>query len=73
MINLDPSSLFVNLVVSSVGLALFMYGKKAERGPQIVAGLLLMGYPYFVSGLTQLVAVGAVIVAGLIAAIWLGW
>jgi hypothetical protein len=69
----DPDSLFVELVVSSVGLALLMYGKKTQRWPQLVAGLLLMTYPYVITSAGQMIGVGAMIVAGLAAAVWLGW
>jgi hypothetical protein len=72
-VSFDPSSLFVELVVGAIGLALFGYGKKAERWPQLTAGLLLMVYPYFVDTALQLFAVGAVIVCGLAGALYLGW
>jgi hypothetical protein len=69
----DPSSLFLDLVIGLVGLALFVYGRKASRGPQLVAGLLLMVYPYFVSSALQMFWIGAAIIAGLAGALWLGW
>jgi len=69
----DPNSLFVDLIFGSIGLALFGYGKKAERWPQIVAGLLLMVYPYFVDRTVTLFSVGAAIVAGLAGALWMGY
>lgn len=61
----DPASLFVSLIVGSVGLVLFIYGKKEARFPQLIAGLLLMVYPYFTSNVESTVAVGLLIVAGL--------
>ena len=42
MTGFDPSSLFIDLVFGSIGFALFAYGKKADRWPQLVAGLLLI-------------------------------
>jgi hypothetical protein len=69
----DPASLFLDLVIGAVGLALFVYGKKAARSPQLAAGLLLMVYPYFVSSALQMFWIGAAIVGGLAAALWLGW
>jgi hypothetical protein len=38
------------------------------RMPQILGGILLMGYPYFVTGVGWLVAIGA----GILVSIWLG-
>lgn len=69
----DSTTLFVNLVVGSVGVAMFSYGKKADRLPHLVAGVLLMVYPYFVEGPLTLVSVGVLIIGGLAGAIWLGW
>ncbi len=72
-ISLDPGVLFLSLVTSGIGFVLFVYGKKQERGPQLVAGLVMMVYPYFVSSLLMNVLVGA----GILGAMWLairqGW
>ena len=71
--SLDPNLLFLSLITSGIGFVLFMYGKKQERGPQLVAGLALMIYPYFVSSLLMNVLAGA----GILGAMWLairqGW
>ena len=66
-ISLDPASIFLSLIVSGVGFVLFVYGRKQERWPQLVAGLVLMVYPYFVGGALPMLAVGAAIVGG----VWL--
>jgi hypothetical protein len=71
--DLDSTSLFLSLVITSVGFGFFLYGRKADRYPQIVAGILLMVYPYFTSGAVATLAVGAVILIGLWAATWWGW
>ncbi len=73
MLDITPASLFVNLVVGSVGFGLFVYGKKAERWPHMAAGVLLMVYPYFVSNTAALLTGGVLIAIGLAAALWLGW
>ena len=69
----DPTWLFFSLIPSGVGFVLFVYGKKQSRWPQLVAGLLLMVYPYFATSLVSLVATGAVIGFMLWYAIRLGW
>jgi hypothetical protein len=61
----DPSSLFVSLVIGSVGLVLVAYGKKQQRWPHAIAGLLLMVYPYFVDDWLVMGGIGAAICAGL--------
>lgn len=63
--NLDPGSLFLSLITGAIGLALFLYGKKNDRWPHIVAGLLFMVYPYFTTGVASLLIVGLIIGAGL--------
>jgi hypothetical protein len=47
--SLDPASLITSLVVSSVGWVLFSYGRKQQRFPHVVTGILMMVYPYFMS------------------------
>lgn len=69
----DPGSLFLSLIVSGVGFVLFMYGKKQERWPQLVAGLVLMVYPYFVGDALPMLLVGAGIVGGLWLAVRSGY
>ena len=69
----DPTWLFISLIPSGVGFVLFVYGKKQGRWPQMVAGLLLMVYPYFATSLAALVATGAIIGFMLWSATRLGW
>lgn len=46
--SLDPSSLFASMMVGLIGTALFIYGKTQVRAPQMIAGLAMMIYPWFV-------------------------
>ena len=59
--NLDPTWLFLSLFTGAVGMALFLYGKKEQRWPQIVFGLLYMVYPYFTPNVSSLVIVGVIL------------
>jgi hypothetical protein len=43
--------LLLSMVYSTVGLGMFMYGKKAVRMVPLIAGLLLMILPYFIVSL----------------------
>ncbi len=70
--DLDPAWLLVSLFVSLIGFAVFTYGKKQRRAPQLVAGLLLMIYPYFVSDVLVMTGVGVGIVGLLVAAVRFG-
>ena len=69
----DPTLLFLSLVPSGIGFVLFIYGKKQQRWPQLVAGLLLLVYPYFATSVLSLATIGAVIGGALTMAIRLGW
>jgi len=69
----DPTFLFVSLIPSGLGFVLFVYGKKQQRWPHLVAGLLFMVYPYFTDSLVLLVGVGAAIGFALWYAVRTGW
>jgi len=70
---MDPGWLFASLIPGGVGFVLFVYGKKQSRWPQLVAGLVLMVYPYFTPTLTSLTIGGAAIVSALWLAVRQGW
>ena len=59
--DLDPAWLLLSLIPSGAGFVLFVYGKKQQRWPHLVAGLAMMVYPYFASTVTTLIAGGALI------------
>jgi hypothetical protein len=62
-------SLWASLVISSIGLVLSSYGKKMARPPQLVVGLVLLIYPYFVPALVPMLIVAGVLLLGLWVAI----
>lgn len=70
---LDPTWLFASLIPGGVGFVLFVYGRKQQRWPHMIAGLLFMVYPYFTPGLVSLVAIGAVVGLAFWGAVRQGW
>jgi len=70
---LDPTWLFFSLIPGGIGFELCVYGRKQQRWPHVVGGVLLMVYPYFTLGLVSLVAVGAGIGLALWYAVRQGW
>lgn len=63
--DVSPETLFTAVLLSAVGFGLFQFGRKERRLPQFLAGIALMGYPYFVSSVAWMLAIGAAIVAAL--------
>lgn len=55
--------LLLSMVYSTVGLGMFMYGKNAVRFVPLVAGLLLMVVPYFLSSLLWMSVVCVLLMA----------
>lgn len=68
MFDLSPAALFAGMVVSSLGLGLYLFGKRNQRLAHLVSGLVLMGAPLAVHGALALWALCGVTVASL----WLG-
>jgi hypothetical protein len=69
----DAGSLFTSVVVSGIGFAIFHYGRKQHRFPQLIAGAILMIYPYFVGGVLMMTLVGVAILGLLVLAVRSGW
>jgi len=55
---MNVSILLWGLLFSSIGLGFFIYGKKQRAIVPTVCGIALMVYPYFISNLIALVAIG---------------
>lgn len=69
---LSAATLVASLVVSTVGLGLFLYGKKQVRFPQLIVGLAMMIYPYFVASSVATWSIGGALVLALTVAVRLG-
>jgi hypothetical protein len=68
----NGNALLASLVIGSVGLGLFAYGKRQRRPPHLVAGIVLMVYPYFVGSVGWMVAIAGALVGLLYVASYLG-
>ena len=66
-------SLFLSLLIGAVGAGLFIYGKKQQRWPQMIGGILLGLYPYFVGNLWIMGGIGVAIVLGVWIAVRQGY
>jgi hypothetical protein len=59
--DIDPTYLMLSLLFGMVGMALFMYGKKAQRMPHLMAGVALMTCPYFITNVIAMMSVCIVV------------
>lgn len=69
----DGSALLASLLVSLIGGALLVYGKKQVRIPQMVVGAALALFPYFVSNALLILGIALVLCLGLWLAVRWGW
>jgi hypothetical protein len=60
---MDVAVLFWGVLFSSIGLGLFLYGKKQRAVVPFLCGLALMIYPYFIGNWVVLVTIGVVLSA----------
>jgi len=61
----SAGSLFASLFVSAIGIGLFIYGKKQIRPPQLVVGIALMVFPYFMGDPRWMLGTCAMLLVGL--------
>ena len=54
----DLSGLLASLIFGAIGFIAFVYGKKNAAWKPMVIGIVLMGYPYCVSGPLMLYGIG---------------
>jgi hypothetical protein len=69
----SAGSLFASLIIGTLGFALFLYGKKQQRLPQLLAGIALSAYPYFVGSVPWMLAIGAAVLGALVVVVRLGY
>ncbi|APR85587.1 Hypothetical protein A7982_10936 [Minicystis rosea] len=70
--SLDGNALLASLLIGSIGFVSFAYGKKQRRLPQMLVGLALMGYPYFVDSVPWMLGIAAALLVSLWAMVKVG-
>jgi hypothetical protein len=65
---MDANVLLVGVLVSAIGMGMFIYGKKAIRWPHLAVGIALMLLPFLVYSVLGL----SLITLALLALVWLG-
>ena len=70
--NLSFNSLMASMLVGSVGFVALSYGWKQRRLPQVITGIVLMVYPYFVPNVAVMLLIAAGVLGAMALAIRLG-
>lgn len=60
---MDSTTLFIGILAGAIGVGYFAYGKRQRMYVPMLAGVALMVYPYFLSSVWALVAVGVLLAA----------
>ncbi|MGD0835863.1 MAG: hypothetical protein ABSB49_04370 [Polyangia bacterium] len=69
---MNANSLLASLLVGSVGMGIFMYGRRQRRAPHLAVGFVLMAYPYFVASVPLMLTLAVALVGVLSLASYLG-
>jgi hypothetical protein len=54
---MDSGTLMASLLFGLIGMAMFMYGKKAGRLVPLIVGVVLMVVPYFIANFIAMLIV----------------
>jgi hypothetical protein len=71
--DLSFNSLMASMLVGSVGFVALSYGWKQKRLPQVITGIALMVYPYFVPSVPVMLLIAAGALGAMALAIRLGY
>jgi len=69
----SSAGFLASFLVGTVGLGLFVYGRKQLRTPQLVVGIAMMAYPYFIESAAVICAVAGALLIGLAFVVRMGW
>jgi hypothetical protein len=72
-VDLDANAILASIMIGTVGLGVFIYGKRQSRLPHMIAGVGLMAYPYFVSNVLLMAGIAMVALVALWLVVRLGW
>ena len=62
---MTAANLIAGLIFGSIGFVALVYGKKQSRFKAMIIGIILIGYPYAVSNVIAIYAIGAALTAAL--------
>jgi len=53
--------IFIDLLISSIGLGYFIYGRKSQRFVFLIPGVVMMVYSYFTDSLILSIIIGVIL------------
>ena len=65
LLRISTAQIMWAMFFGSVGLGVFVYGKKQQRLVPLIVGIILMAFPYFISNTYLLIAIGIGLIASL--------
>ncbi|MDD4152040.1 MAG: hypothetical protein PHR68_05475 [Candidatus Gracilibacteria bacterium] len=57
-LDIDTNLLYARMIFGAFGLGYFTYGKKNNKVVALLSGIILMAYPYFVTNIYYVIAIG---------------
>ena len=60
---MDATTLFLGLILGSIGFGYFLYGKKQKKAVPLVSGIILSILPYFGLHIAITIIVGIILCA----------
>lgn len=61
---MDATTLFLSILFGSIGMGLFVFGKKQGRPLHLIAGMLLMVLPYLIPNAVAMSVVAVLVTVG---------
>lgn len=61
----NPAALISSILIGVIGMGLFVYGKKQQSLPPLLAGVMLCVFPYFVASVMLMWLITAGCLGGL--------
>jgi hypothetical protein len=73
IMSFDGNVILAGLLVGGIGFVLLSYGWRMKRLPQVLAGIALLVYPYFVGNAVAILCIAPVVLLLLWLLIRWGW
>lgn len=59
---MNTGMLFWSFIIGTIGLGYFIFGKKGSNIVALISGIIMMGYPYFVTNIWISILIGLLLI-----------